>query len=79
MQIEYSLTRLSLFQASAWDPLYQKNKEGKSAARFCHQVAAWVPDMFCNFYLVKHHKIANTSATTEAREKISTDLKSVEY
>ncbi len=24
MQIEYSLARLSLFQASAWDPLYQK-------------------------------------------------------
>ncbi len=33
------------------------------------QVAAWVPDMFCNFYLVKSHKIANNSATTEAREK----------
>jgi hypothetical protein len=32
-------------------------------------VAAWVPDMFCNFYLVKSHKIANNSATTEAREK----------
>jgi hypothetical protein len=27
--------------------------EGKSAAIFCHQVAAWVTDMFCNFYLVK--------------------------
>jgi len=31
-----------------------------------------VPDMFCNFYLVKNHKIVNNSATTEAREKIST-------
>jgi hypothetical protein len=30
-------------------------------------VAAWVPVMFCNFYLVKSHKIANNSATTEAR------------
>ncbi len=79
MQIEYSLTRLSLFQASAWDPLYQKNNEGKSAARFCHQVAAWVLDMFWNFYLVKHQKITINSATTEAREKISTDLESVEY
>jgi hypothetical protein len=39
----------------------------KSAARFCSQVASWVPDMFCNFYLVKIHKIANNSATTEAR------------
>jgi hypothetical protein len=28
---------------------------GKSAATFCHQVAAWDPDMFCNFYLVKNH------------------------
>jgi hypothetical protein len=35
-------------------------------------VAACVSDMFCNFYLVKNHKIANNSATPEAREKIST-------
>jgi hypothetical protein len=48
---------------------------GKSAAIFRHQVAAWVPDLLCNFYLVKSHKIANNSATTEGREKISTDLK----
>jgi len=40
-------------------------------ARFCHQVAAWIPDMFCNFYLMKHHEIANNSATAEAEEKIS--------
>jgi hypothetical protein len=32
--------------------------EGKSAAIFCRQVAAWIPDMFCNFYSVKNHKIA---------------------
>jgi hypothetical protein len=25
----------------------------------CRQVAAWVPDVFCNFYLVKKCKIAN--------------------
>jgi hypothetical protein len=29
------------------------------------------PDMFCNFYFVKNHKIAKNSATTKAREKIS--------
>ncbi len=45
--------------------------EVKSAAIFCHQVAAWVPDRFSNFYLVKSHKIANYSATTEARDKIN--------
>jgi hypothetical protein len=43
--------------------------DGKSAASLCQQVAALVPDMFSNFYLVKNHKIANNSATTEAREK----------
>jgi hypothetical protein len=32
--------------------------EGKTAASFCHQVTALVPDMLCNFYLVKNHKIA---------------------
>ncbi len=42
-------------------------------------MAAWAPDMFCNFYLVKSHKFANNSATTEAREKISADLGSFEF
>jgi len=28
------------------------NKDG-SAVSFCQQVAAWVPDIFCDFYLVK--------------------------
>ncbi len=36
-----------------------------SAARWQH----WFPDVFCNFYLVQNHKIANNSATSEAREK----------
>ncbi len=54
--------------------------EGKLAASFCRQVAAWVPGMFCNFYLVKNLKIANNSTTTKAREKqISADLESLEF
>jgi hypothetical protein len=53
--------------------------EGKSAASFCHLVAAWVPDMLCNFYLVKNHKITNNSKRTEAGEKISTDLESIDF
>jgi hypothetical protein len=32
-------------------------------------VAAGVPAMFCNFYLVKNHKIAKNSITTKARKK----------
>jgi hypothetical protein len=55
------------------------NNEGKSAASVCCQVAALVPNMFCNFYLFKNHKIANNSATTEARETISTYLESLEF
>jgi hypothetical protein len=43
---------------------------------FCHLVAAWVADMFYNFYLVKNHKIAKNSKTTNARKKMSTDLES---
>jgi hypothetical protein len=39
---------------------------------------AWFPDMFCNFYLMKNHKNAYDSATTEAKEKIRTDLESLE-
>jgi hypothetical protein len=42
-------------------------------------VAAWFPDMFCNFYLAKNHKITNNSTTTKARERIRTDLESVEF
>ncbi len=53
--------------------------ERESLASFCHQVAAWFPDMFCNFYLVKNHKTATNSTTTKAREKISTDLESLEF
>ncbi len=41
----------------------------KYAVRFCHQVAAWVSDMFCNFCLVKNHKIGLYLTTTKAREK----------
>ena len=51
------------------DHLWHFSNEGISAASFCHQMAALVPDIFCNFYIVKNHKIANNSATTEAREK----------
>ncbi len=42
-------------------------------------VAAWVPDMFWNFNKVKNHKIAKNLATTKRREKISTDLESLEF
>ncbi len=53
--------------------------EGKSAASLCCKAAALVPDMFCHFYLVKNHKIADNSATDEAREIISTYLESLEF
>jgi hypothetical protein len=51
----------------------------KSAASFCHQVAAWLSDMFCNFYLVKNHKIPNNLTTTKAREKVNADLESSQF
>ncbi len=41
-------------------------------------MAAWVHDMFRNFYLVKNHKIANSSTTTDAEEETSADLESLE-
>jgi hypothetical protein len=43
------------------------------------KVGALVLALFCNFYLVKNQKIADNSATTEAREKISTYLESLEF
>jgi hypothetical protein len=42
-------------------------------------MAAWFPDMFCNFYLVKNLKIAKNLTTTKGREKISTYLESLEF
>jgi hypothetical protein len=52
--------------------------EGILAAIFCCQVATLVPRYVLQLYLVKNHKIANNSATTEVREKISTNLESLE-
>jgi hypothetical protein len=40
-------------------------------------VAAWVSDMFCNFYLVKSGKSTDNSTITEAAEKICPDLESL--
>ncbi len=37
------------------------------------------PRYILQLYLVKNHKIANNSATTEAREKISAHLESLEF
>jgi hypothetical protein len=37
------------------------------------KVAAWVPNMFCNFYLVENCKIAKNSTTANAREIINTN------
>jgi hypothetical protein len=44
------------------------NEEKSAASFFCH-MAAWLPDMYCNLYLVKNNKIDINSTTTEARIK----------
>jgi hypothetical protein len=41
-------------------------------------MATWVTDMFSNFYFIKKSQNCNYSTTEEAREKISTDFKSVD-
>jgi hypothetical protein len=53
-------TGVSKFSNSLQLDLYiPQLNEGKSAASFCHQVAAaWFPDMICNFYFMKNHKNA---------------------
>jgi hypothetical protein len=42
-------------------------------------VAAWIPVMFCNFYVAKNHKIANNPTTANAREKLITDFESTGF
>ncbi len=71
--------RIKLFLLTDTIKLNRVFHQDKSAARFCHQVAARDPDTFCNFYLVKSHKIVSNSATTKSRVKISTDLESFEF
>jgi hypothetical protein len=46
-----------------------KTNEGKSAASFWYRGAAWVPDIFCNFYLVKNCKIAKTQQPLKQEKK----------
>ncbi len=58
-------------------PVLIRYNEGKSAASFCHQVAAWFPDMFWNFQVLKNPKIPKNSTTTKAKEKIRTDLETL--
>ncbi len=43
--------------------------EGISAASFCHQEAALLPDMFCNFYLADDQKIAKTQQPLKREKK----------
>ncbi len=61
----------------AWDYSFERcssesfsslKNERKSAASFCHQVAAWFPDMFCNFNLLKNHKIDKYSTNTNFKK-----------
>jgi hypothetical protein len=45
------------------------HNQGKYLAGLCHQVAAWVLDMFCNFYLAKNQKGAINWTTNEGSVK----------
>ncbi len=42
-------------------------------------MAAWIPYIFCDFHVIKNHKIATNLTTTEAIEEISTDLESLVF
>jgi hypothetical protein len=57
-------------------PSIRFENEGESAVSFRRQVATLFPG---NIYSVKNHKIAKISTPTKAREKISTDLESLEF
>jgi|APCry1669189472_1035225.scaffolds.fasta_scaffold287261_1 hypothetical protein len=48
-----------IWKTSGFETLgeYQPFIEEKSAESFCCQLAAWFPDTFCIFYLVKNQKI----------------------
>jgi len=58
-------------------PLKLEINLDKPVPIFCRQVAAWAPDIFCNFYILKNHKIVNDSTTAEAH--LCTYLDSLEF
>jgi hypothetical protein len=58
---------------------YSCINKNKSGARFCCQMAEWVPHIFCNVCVVKNHKSAKYSITTGVRENISTNLEYLEF
>jgi hypothetical protein len=58
------------------------NFGGKQIEQLPVSVARWQHGSqicFATFYIVENHKIAKNSATTKAREKMSTDLESLEF
>jgi hypothetical protein len=60
-----------------WWPIYHPNCD-ESAAPFCRWVAAWLPNIFCNFYSVKTHKIANNLTATRQIKHVCGVLKILE-
>jgi hypothetical protein len=45
------------------------SSQDKSPTTLCHEVAAWVPDMFCNFCLVKVTKLLLTQQRLKLAKK----------
>ncbi len=59
--------------------LFKSDHKDKSGASFCCKMTALVTYIFCKFHILKNHKIAKNSTTTEAREYISTYLESLKF
>jgi hypothetical protein len=51
----------------------------KSVASFCHQVAAWIIDIICDFYIDKYLKIVNNTTTNKLDKKLGIDLESLQF
>jgi hypothetical protein len=52
---------------------------GENSCQFLLPGGSLVPSYVCNFYFEKTQTIAKNFTTTKAREKISTDLESLEF
>ncbi len=55
--MEYSLTRLSLFQALAWDPIYQKHKKNISLSEVEANIWGGQSMVMYNFVQLPFHHI----------------------
>ncbi len=64
-----------LVRGTWWSKFYSIVNKAKLGARLCHQVAAGVPHVFYNFYVVENHKFVKNLMAPDPGEKLTRILR----